>query len=210
MMKHYGVKRERVNIIYESGEHILNAPADNEVLHRHGLFGKKYVLAVGSRSPHKNFSAVIRAAESLQDLNIAVVVAGGSNSRIFAGSTFALPNLVLTGYVTDGHLRALYSHAECFVFPSLYEGFGLPPLEAMHCGCPVVVSNRASLPEVCGDAAVYFDPSDPSDLAKQLRRVLSSEALRLELRAAGTLRAASFTWRRAAESLNELVRTTWG
>jgi glycosyltransferase involved in cell wall biosynthesis len=102
-------------------------------------------------------------------------------------------------------LRALYENAACFIFPSFYEGFGLPPLEAMHCGCPVIVSDRASLPEVCGDAAVYCDPDDPADIARQLRLVLTSSELRRELREAGFARARSFGWQRSAEQLNELL-----
>jgi glycosyltransferase involved in cell wall biosynthesis len=113
--------------------------------------------------------------------------------------------LVPAGYVTNGELRALYESAACFVFPSFYEGFGLPPLEAMHCGCPVVVSDRASLPEVCGSAAVYCDPDDPADIAKQLRLVLTSPTLRSELRAAGIERARQFSWRKSAAQLNELL-----
>ena len=107
--------------------------------------------------------------------------------------------------MTDGELRALYESATCFVFPSFYEGFGLPPLEAMHCGCPVVVSDRAALPEVCGSAAVYCDPDDPADIAKQLRLVLTSPTLRSELRAAGIERARQFSWRKSAAQLNELL-----
>jgi glycosyltransferase involved in cell wall biosynthesis len=112
---------------------------------------------------------------------------------------------VLAGYVSDGELRALYEHAQCFLFPSLYEGFGLPPLEAMHCGCPTIVSNRTSLPEVCGDGAAYCDPTDPADIARQLQRVLSSASLRQELRERGLARAQSFSWKSAAQQLQALV-----
>jgi glycosyltransferase involved in cell wall biosynthesis len=107
--------------------------------------------------------------------------------------------------VTDGELRALYENAACFVFPSLYEGFGLPPLEAMHCGCPVIVSERASLPEVCGNAAVYCNPDDPADIAAKLRLVLTTASLRAELRDAGLARAREFSWARAANDLAELL-----
>ena len=114
-------------------------------------------------------------------------------------------SLVLAGYVTDGELRALYERAACFVFPSFYEGFGIPPLEAMHCGCPVIVSDRASLPEVCGQAALYCNPDDPIDIAAKLRRVLTSHLLQEELREAGRARARQFSWGRAATQLEELL-----
>jgi glycosyltransferase involved in cell wall biosynthesis len=93
------------------------------------------------------------------------------------------------------------------VFPSFYEGFGLPPLEAMHCGCPVLVSDRASLPEVCGEAAVYCEPDDPADIAQQLRRILTSDLLQSELRTAGLERTRQFSWARSAAVLNELLTT---
>jgi glycosyltransferase involved in cell wall biosynthesis len=145
----------------------------------------------------------------LDDPNLLLVAAGGGNNRVFAAAAVSDPRLVSTGYVTDGQLRALYEHAACFVFPSFYEGFGLPPLEAMCCGCPVVASERASMPEVCGEAALYCDPADPASLAKQLRRVLDSTALQAELRAAGHARAASFSWDRAARQFGELLEANF-
>src|SRR5438105_7080560 len=134
-----------------------------------------------------------------------LVAVGGGNSRVFADVDLLGDGLIPAGYVTDGELRALYENAACFIFPSFYEGFGLPPLEAMHCGCPVIVSDRASLPEVCGEAAVYCDPDDPADIARQLRLVLTSSALRRELREAGLARARSFGWQRSADQLTELL-----
>jgi glycosyltransferase involved in cell wall biosynthesis len=147
----------------------------------------------------------LRAVELLRDMNIKVVAVGGSNSRVFTGANLAAHELVLAGYVQDGELRALYENAQCFAFPSLYEGFGLPPLEAMHCGCPVLVARRASLPEICGEAAAYCEPEDPADIARQLRRILSSEELRNEMREAGLLRTRLYTWARAAEQLENLL-----
>jgi glycosyltransferase involved in cell wall biosynthesis len=198
-------KRKSLEVIYESGEHILREPADPNVLQRLGIAGRRYVLAVGSRAPHKNFAGIIRAASLLTGQQVKVVAAGGSNSRVFADVALPTDNLVLAGYVSNAELRALYENAECFVFPSLYEGFGLPPLEAMCCGCPTIVSDRAALPEVCGDASLYCDPLDPADIARQMQRVLSSAALRQELRERGLIRARSFSWQLAAERLQALV-----
>ena len=118
--------------------------------------------------------------------------------------------LTQVGYVSDGELRALYENAVCFVFPSLYEGFGLPPLEAMHCGCPVIVSRCASLPEICGDAALYCDPNDPADLAAQIRVLAQSPSLRTELREAGLARVQRFTWKQSANCLSELMQQHFG
>ena len=205
LTRHVGARASNIEIIYESGEHVLRSESDRRIIDRLGLVDQKYVLAVGSKSLNKNFAGVMKAAEKLEDLGIKIVAAGGGNSRVFAGVTLRGDNVVLAGYVTDGELRALYENAECFVFPSFYEGFGLPPLEAMHCGCPVIVSRRASLPEVCGEAAIYCNPADPDDIAKCLRQVLTSKDLRDELRAAGLARAAGFTWQKSAQRMEEIL-----
>jgi glycosyltransferase involved in cell wall biosynthesis len=105
------------------------------------------------------------------------------------------------GYVTDGELRALYENALCFVYPSMYEGFGLPPVEAMTCGCPVIVAKAASLPEICGDAALYCDPMDPRDIARAIRLLAGNSSLRDELRAKGRVRAAGLTWKACAQEV---------
>jgi len=204
-----GVRARGIEVIYESGEHILQNRAEPAVIARLGLENSRYVLAVGSLTPNKNLAGVIAAARLLTDLDVKIVAAGGSYGRVFADVDLGKSNLVHAGQVSDGELRALYEHAECFVFPSFYEGFGLPPLEAMHCGCPVVVSNRSSIPEICGDAAVYCDPGDPRDIAKQLRKVLTSDSLRDELREAGHMRSRLFSWKRAASKLDEVISVSF-
>ncbi|MGH9891149.1 MAG: glycosyltransferase family 4 protein, partial [bacterium] len=109
------------------------------------------------------------------------------------------------GYVTDGQLRALYERAACLVFPSLYEGFGLPPLEAMACGCAVITSDTTSLPEVCGDAALYCDPSDPRDIAAQISAVLTRPDLAAELRVRAVARSRLFRWKATARAVMKVV-----
>jgi glycosyltransferase involved in cell wall biosynthesis len=205
LMQRVEARAAGIELIQGAGDHILRAQADTHVIERLGLQGRPYVLAVGSRTPNKNFTGVARAASLLAGLGYKVVAAGGSNARVFNGVELDRESLVLAGYVTDGELRALYEGAACFVFPSFYEGFGLPPLEAMLCGCPVVVSDRASLPEVCGQAALYCNPDDPVDIAAKLRRVLTSQSLQDELRAAGRARAREFSWSRAAAQLEDLL-----
>jgi glycosyltransferase involved in cell wall biosynthesis len=205
LMSHVGRRAANIELIFGAGEHVLRAPADARILERLGLVHRSYVLAVGSLTPNKNFNGVVHAAALLGDLDCKIVAAGGANTRVFNGVDLTGDALIMAGYVTDGELRALYENAACFIFPSFYEGFGLPPLEAMHCGCPVIVSDRASLPEVCGNAAVYCNPDDPADMARQLRLVLTSAALRRELREAGFARALSFGWQRSADQLNELL-----
>ncbi|WP_260405563.1 glycosyltransferase family 4 protein [Paenibacillus sp. 598K] len=114
----------------------------------------------------------------------------------------------LLGYVSDSELKALYEHAGCFVYPSFYEGFGLPPIEAMSCGCPVIVSQAASLPEVCGTHAIYCDPHRPADLADKISQVMGDEALRRSLRERGLTHAAGYSWRAFTSGLfAEIVRS---
>jgi glycosyltransferase involved in cell wall biosynthesis len=199
-----GLPAARTPVVHESGEHILAEPADRGVLAQHGLDdGRPFVLAVSSLNPNKNFRAVVEALQRLGDAAPwRVVIAGGTHPRVFAGDGAALPaHVTHVGYVTDAQLRALYEAAACFVYPSFYEGFGLPPLEAMLCGCPVIVSDAASLPEVCGDAALYCDPQRPETLADAMRTLMADAALRARLTEAGRARAATFSWERCASEL---------
>ena len=157
------------------------------------------MLAVSTANPRKNFAAVARAIELVGDAGFDFVVAGGADPRVFSGAGVRLPAFVKrVGYVTDAELRALYENAACFVYPSLYEGFGLPPLEAMACGCAVLVSDAASLPEVCGDAAVYCDPRSPEDIAGKLAAIMADADRRRTFAERGRRHAAQFSWRRAA------------
>ncbi len=204
--RHFGRPLTDIELIPESGEHILRVAADASVVERLGLTGRPFVLAVGSNSPNKNFGAVAAAMAMLGNDAVPLVAVGGGNNKVFAETASAGAGILRTGYVSDAQLRALYEAASCFVFPSFYEGFGLPPLEAMTCGCPVVVSRCASMPEVCADAALYCDPHDPATLAAELRRLLAAQSLRLELREAGIARAAQFTWARAASVFAEIVQ----
>jgi glycosyltransferase involved in cell wall biosynthesis len=195
----WGIAAEGVDVVAEGGEHLLREPADTSVLERHGLRPDAYLLAVGSMAPHKNLLALLRAVSSPSELPIDLVIAGGSNSRIFSDVDFPVSTRVhRLGYISDRELRALYESALAFVFPSRYEGFGLPPLEAMACGCPVVSSSAASLPEVCGDAALMVDLHDPTALRQAIERIIAEPTLRESLRAAGLRRAAEFGWQRAA------------
>ena len=201
--RYVGIAPERIAVIPGGGEHILAQPGDVRVLERLALRGR-YLLAVSSQSPHKNFGGIVAALHHLPQ-DIELVFAGGANSRVFRLSGAASGKAHLVGRVTDGELRALYENAACFVYPSFYEGFGLPPLEAMTCGCPVIVSRAASLPEVCGEAAVYCDPGDSVDIARAINAVLGNPELQADLRRRGPERATRFTWNKAAGSLLSLV-----
>ena len=190
-----------IGVMAEGAEHILREPADDSVLARQGLKPGGYALAVGTGAAHKNLGLLSAAAAHLQSQGMVVAAAGARDASVFAGAAGASAMLAL-GRVSDAELRALYENAACLLFPSRYEGFGLPPLEAMACGCPVIAARAASVPEVCGDAALWFDPASPESLVAALQR-LPAEADRL--RVAGLARAEGFTWRRAALTLLGLM-----
>jgi glycosyltransferase involved in cell wall biosynthesis len=164
-----------------------------------------YLLSVGSLEPRKNLSRLLEAwgrAQSSVSQGVTLVVAGArGNTKVFGScDPVAIPPRVqFTGYVSDEHLPSLYSGALALIYPSLYEGFGLPPLEAMACGVPVVTSKGTSLPEVVGDDAILVDPEDVDSIADGIRGVARASGGPDESIQRGVLRASQFTWERAAQ-----------
>lgn len=199
---HLGVEAARIGVMAEGGEHILRQPAAPDVLVRHGLEPRRYALAVGTSAAHKNLAALHAAAGVLERNGMTLALAGARNAQVFqsAGTEAARP----LGRVSDAELRALYEHALCLIFPSRYEGFGLPPLEAMWCGCPVIAGRAGAVPEVCGDAALWFEPGQPETLATALETLLAGAGPALA--EAGRARAKGFSWPAAAARLLELTR----
>ncbi len=169
------------------------------------VVGRPYVLCVAGSDPTKNVGCLVEAFAKLSkplrgqfDLLLAGDVCKREDIRA-AVDRFGLGSQAkLVGRISDDQLIAYYQQATVFVFPSLYEGFGLPVLEAMGCGCPVICSDRSSLPEIVGDAALLIDPNDSGQLASMLTRVLESPALQGELRTRGLGRAGQFSWNRTA------------
>ena len=189
----------------------------NAVLERYGLrAGERFVLYVGGISPHKNLDTLVVAYERWRQRlgpggrATSLVLVGDYVADVFHSSYPAIRGLVdaaglqssvrFTGFVPDTDLRHLYSAADTLVLPSFYEGFGLPALEAMACGTPVIASNAGALPEVVGDAGLLFDPHSADALAHALGRVLGDVALRGDLAARGRGRAAQFTWEASARA----------
>jgi glycosyltransferase involved in cell wall biosynthesis len=176
-----------------------------------------YILFVGNVKPHKNLSALLRAFQKVSNQVPDDLVIVGKKEGFITGDVAVMrgaeeiPGRVyFTGKIDAAMLRAYYQHATAFVFPSLYEGFGLPPLEAMAAGCPVACSRAASLPEVCGDAAYYFDPNDIAGMALAVQRVITDQALRATLKARGEKRASELTWERTIQQTVKVVKGVLG
>jgi glycosyltransferase involved in cell wall biosynthesis len=202
-----GLPEMKVNVIYlgiDGGFKKLDKLSLlNSVRSRYGL-PEKFILSVGTLEPRKNLPFLIRAYRQMRQANqtnLGLVIVGrtGWESEALEGKLGGEgKDVVRTGFVPQADLVALYNLAEVFVLPSLYEGFGFPPLEAMACGCPVIVSNRGSLPEVVGDAALLIDPQDLDSLVGAIRAVEETPPLRASLIQKGLERVQQFTWRATA------------
>lgn len=208
IMEHFHVSAERIRVIQEAARKEmvpLTAEQSAGVLGKHGLTGP-FLLFVGTIEPRKNLLVLLRAYhEMLQttEHRPRLVICGGSgwkNEEVFQlVDELELGEMVrFLGYVADEDLPALYSTAECFLYPSVYEGFGLPPLEAMACGAPVITSNASSLPEVVGEAGLMHPAEDHRALAGLIARLLDDRQAREHYRQAALQRSAQFSWDRAA------------
>ena len=201
----YGLDAENIPVIYNGVAESILERRDNTYPNRHG----RYILAVSSLAPSKNFRRIIQAFRKVNPPDCRLVIAG-FHHRNFGetGLNELIENdsrIILTGHLSDDDLVGLYKNAELFVFPSIYEGFGLPPLEAMACGCPVISSTAASLPEVCGEAALYCDPFSVDDIAEKIKLLIGNDELKKEMIARGLNQADKFTWEKVAERLLEVI-----
>lgn len=202
----FGARPERVGVTTEGWQHLNAIQADERILDQHHLRGQPFVLAVSSANPNKNFGAIVKALNLMGDQAPRCVVAGATNSAIFQQATETSERMLKVGYVSDGELKALYQHASCFVFPSFYEGFGIPPLEAMSNGCPVIASTADAVQETCGDAALYFDPHQPEQLAQRLSEFFSDPSQGQALTQAGHARAAQYDWQLAGRLNLDMIK----
>lgn len=214
IIKEYGVDYNKVAVTYP-GTNNPNGKNMNKVLDKYHI-KEPYILFVGTIQPRKNITRLIEAFTQLSDKKITLIIVGRPGWMF--EDIFATPKKLgietrvkfLTG-VTSEELPQFYKNASCFVLPSLYEGFGLPILEAMQNGCPVITSNVSSMPEAAGDAALYVNPESAEDVSKKISQVLSDDKLRNEMIKKGFEQVKKFSWEKTAREtlkvLEEVAKT---
>ncbi|MBS7562857.1 glycosyltransferase family 4 protein [Mucilaginibacter sp. Bleaf8] len=206
IIKHTGCNASKISVIYNGVKDTPSVNITFNELANHYHLPQKYLLFVGNVKPHKNLKTLLQAylllSEELRSEYKIVIV--GKKDGFITGDPELFnwidqnpglsDRLIFTGFVADEHMDAIYKYASLFVFPSVYEGFGLPPLEAMLNQCPVAVSNAACMPEICGEAALYFDPMKPEDVSEKIQSGLTDSSLRQTLIEKGNKHTALFTW----------------
>jgi glycosyltransferase involved in cell wall biosynthesis len=216
-IKYYNLPESKIKVIYEAAAPHFKPATDPTALdaarQKYNL-PQRFILHVGTIEPRKNLSRLLEAFQPLlidwPELKLVLVGKKGWLYDSFFQRLQALglqEYVICPGFVDEGDLPAFYQLAEVFVYPSLYEGFGLGPLEAMACGTPVVSSNSSSLPEVVGDAGLLVNPTDTAALSQALSRVLSDATLRAELEHRALVRAQQFSWQKAADELEVIYRS---
>jgi len=207
----YSINPENVSVIPLAAPAHFRPTTDEVELKRvrqtYGIEGD-YILSVGAIQPRKNLSRLLAAYSRLRwarpEGKLPQLVLVGKCAWLYDETLRTIKELeisnsvILTGYVPEADLPALYSGALCFVYPSYFEGFGLPPLEAMKCGAPVIVGDKTSLPEVVGDAGILVDPFDIDELAAAIQKLIADSELRMQLRVKGLERAKLFDWQETA------------
>jgi glycosyltransferase involved in cell wall biosynthesis len=210
--KHLQLQISQITVLPNGHEHALEwnpnraASAPSLVSSRLGGPERPFVLALGSRAPHKNLQLIMNIAPRLAEAGIDVIIVGGSAKIYSDDALTGGDNVLFTGRIDDDNLAFLLERALCLLFPSWTEGFGLPIVEAMARGCPVVSSDRASMPEVCGDAALMAAPDDPTAWIKHIESLTASRHLREEMTAAGLQRVKRFSWKTTAQGYADLAR----
>lgn len=217
ILNSYSVEPEKIKVIYlATGSRFqpLSTKESRPILKKYQL-KKPYLLFVGQWRPHKGISYLLQAIrlfrERFQNQEITLAITGKPTKK-FPQTSQAIAKakqeglVQLPGFVKDQDLPAIYCQAEAFIFPSLYEGFGLPPLEAMACGIPVASSNLSSLPEVLGKAPLYFDPRDPADIALKINTLLTNHKLADKLVKRGLKQVQKYSWQKTAQETLKLYQ----
>jgi glycosyltransferase involved in cell wall biosynthesis len=205
IVHHLGADPARIEVVYPG----LETPRGSQAA---PPLARPYALYVGQTEPHKDVPTAIEAMKDLRDTGIDFAIVGqpGRDHERVRARSASDSTVHVVGAVSDAELENWYAHASVFVFPSLTEGFGYPPLEAMARGVPVVAARAGSMPEVLGDAALFHEPGSAEDLAVQVRRILNDETLRQDLVRLGKARVRRYTWKASAERMAAILRSAAG
>ncbi|WP_214071535.1 glycosyltransferase family 1 protein [Mucilaginibacter sp. dw_454] len=209
IMSAYGTPGEKISVIYNA-PFIANTLTDATEIEKMVL-DKPFILSVGSMDLRKNLKRLIQAFLLLKNKNIKLLLTGSHHTNFKSDPELGIllnnnkDRIVFLGYRTDAELTYLYKNALCFVYPSLYEGFGIPPIEAMMNNCPVVTSNVSSLPEVCGDGALYCDPLSINDIAASINTMIENQDQRAKYILAGAKNASKYSWQLSGDKLKTLI-----
>ncbi|MDB5160732.1 MAG: glycosyl transferase family 1 [Candidatus Saccharibacteria bacterium] len=209
VVKYTGINPDKVVVTYEAADKISESPKQVD-----SLAGKKFIMYIGRPTPHKNLERLIEAFSILKEEKpeMLLALAGRTDANYerikhLVGKKNLSNSVVFTGFVTEGQLRWLYENTEAYIFPSLSEGFGLPGLEAMAQGAPVVSSNATCLPEIYGDAAHYFNPLDVEDMAAKISEVIDDDDLRSKLVKNGQAQESKYSWDHMAKQTLEVYKS---
>ena len=202
LIKYFHLSEAKIKVIHLGVDNKFKPTINKEILIKYNL-PTDYLLFVGTLEPRKNLERLIQAYNSLHITQKLVIVGkkGWDYKKLLKHK-----NIQFTDYVEEKDLPAIYSQAKLFIYPSLYEGFGLPVLEAMACGCPTITSNLSSLPEVAGDAALLINPYSVQDIARAINKLLNNSQLRLELSRKGLIQSKKFTWKQCAAQTYQLYQ----
>lgn len=215
LVKNFGVKEDKVAVTYLGVKDIILAETDNfksDILNKYNI-KESFMLYVGNAYPHKNLESLIKVFFKIKEIknNLQLLLVGKEDYfyerlKIFAKQYDKKNSVIFGGFIPDNELAYLYQHALVYVFPSKYEGFGLPPLEAMAQGCPVASSDRASLPEILGDAAIYFNPDDEADMFKKILALIDNEVMKKDLIVRGREQIKKYDWNKCAKQTLEIYK----
>ena len=222
LMKYFSIPEKRIEVIYPGIDHKKFHPNVNSqaLIKKYNLSNQKIILHISSGTPRKNFLSIIKAFHILKNKynlrNIKLIKAGKYQYQRDRKKSLELikqlnlnKDIIILDYISDIDLPKFYNISDVFVFPSFYEGFGLPPLEAMACGCPVITSNVSSLPEFVSDAGIMVNPLNIDELANKIYEVLTNYKLRKKMIKDGLKRAKFFTWEKTAEKTLQIYNKVY-
>lgn len=201
------IRPETIPVLPNGADHLARITPEEEILDRLDLRGRPFFFALGSISGNKNVGLAVEAFTRIANSDARLVIAGGGSAIFRPVNQHLPPGVLHAGQLSDSQIAALYAHAAAFVFPSIYEGFGIPPLEAMTFGCPVLASTAEAVRETCADAAAYFSPHDAGELAGLMAKRLNEGPCAAEKSQRQKQRAAQFSWRKSALKLMDVIQS---